>query len=187
MRKLLFGVFLAGLTVPVFAYGDWDRDDRYDRDNGNHRGWYKHDRDNRDYRNGPYRNDPYDNYGYRDYGRGGNYPYGSNYPYGNSGRYGNSPVSNTLNNLSRISSRGFVDRHERDHFSKAMQNLQDFEYRYRQGQFESSRLDRAIDEMKHLASANQLHPGDRQIIARDIENLRAFRSTGGRYSRGYPF
>ena len=50
MRRLLFGVLLAGLTVPVFAYDDWDRDDRYDGDRGNHRGWYKHDRDDRDYR-----------------------------------------------------------------------------------------------------------------------------------------
>src|SRR5829696_881798 len=102
MRKLLFGVLLVGLTVPVFAYDDRDYDDRYGRDNGKHRGWYKN--RNRDYRdNLPYRDDRYGNYGYRDDGRYGSY---------GDGRYGSSAVSATLNNLSRISSRGFVDGHE---------------------------------------------------------------------------
>jgi hypothetical protein len=210
MRNIALGLLLAaGLSLPIFADDDDhrrdDRDYRYnrgqsgdhddDRDDRQYRDWRNNrNRDNRDY--GRYRNyDPYrDDGSYRDDGRyrnDGRYrdngaygSYGNVYGYGNNGRYGRSGASTvdlSLSDLSRIASRSYSDNHERSHFQKAMQNLQDFNYRYRQGQFDSSRLDRAIDEMKHLADAQQLHPNDRQIIARDIQDLRYFRSNGGRY------
>lgn len=96
-------------------------------------------------------------------------------PYGGNYRRYDSPVDRVLNNLSRIASRAYVDNHERDHFENAMRHLQEFLYRFQQGRFDRGRLDRAIGDMSHLADARQLHPRDREMIRRDINQLRAFR------------
>lgn len=101
-------------------------------------------------------------------------------------RYNNaSPVSRVIGNLDRIDSRAWVDRHERDHFNNARNDLYAFESRLQQGRFENRYLDHAIDNMKHLANARQLAPRDRGMIMRDIDELRALRARGGGYYRGY--
>ena len=112
------------------------------------------------------------------------YGYGNNSGYGNGGygrrSAGGAAVERALYDLQRIGSRGYMDRHEQGHVSRAIGELQEFRYQFQQGRFDNGRLDRAIDSMKHLANARQLDFRERELVARHIENLRAFRSSGGR-------
>ena len=90
------------------------------------------------------------------------------------------PVSRAIRDLEGIGSRGFVDRHEQKHFRRALEELYRFQYRAREGRFDRGRLDRAIENINHLAGADQLHPRARQILRGDLWELRRFRSE---YSR----
>jgi hypothetical protein len=67
-----------------------------------------------------------------------------------------------------------VDGHERDHFNRAMSELQNM----RSNQVDSRRLSRVLEDLDHLASADQINPRDRQILARDRQ---ALASTYGGY------
>jgi hypothetical protein len=167
---MLFRIaMIAALAVPTltFAQGRYDRDDRYDRNGRYDRNdRYERDRYERNRRNDR-RND---NYGYgtnRDaYGYGNN----SGYGYGNSGNGNSSAILNrTMQNLQSAASRNRVDGHERDHFNRAMSELQNM--RYSQGNVDSRRLSRVLEDLDHLASANQINPRDRQILARDRQAL----------------
>jgi hypothetical protein len=114
----------------------------------------------------------------RDYGNG---------RYGGFGRqaYAADPAAVTnrvLRDLYGTARGSYVDRHERAHFDRAISALQAFQQRWaRRGDFRSSHLDRAIDNMKHLANARQMHPGARRLIARDIEVLRDLRAQRNRF------
>ncbi len=90
-------------------------------------------------------------------------------------------IDRTTSDLRRAASRNRVDRHERDHFERAMNELQAFRYRMAEGRFEEGRLNRAIEDLQHLANADQIHPGDRRTLARDMLELRHFRNTRDRY------
>jgi hypothetical protein len=161
---------MTALTVPMFAYGDDWRDGRDD-------GYYDRDRDYRyprsrgpGYGNG---NDRYGygngNYGYRDEGYGG---------YNNSGI-----INRVMRDLQVASSRNRgVNGHERDHFNRAMNELQQLNYRSQQGRVDNGRLNRVIEDLEHLSRANQVHPRDREMLARDMYDLQAFRSNRGGYN-----
>lgn len=161
---------VAALIVPAFAsaQGRYDRDDRYDR-NG------RYERDDRYERERWERNRRNDRRNNRDYGYGNNrggYGYGNNsgYGYGNTG-YGNSNavLNRTMQNLQSAASRNRVDGHERDHFNRAMSELQNM--RFSQGNMDSRRLSRVLEDLDHLSRADQIHPRDRQILARDRQAL----------------
>jgi hypothetical protein len=86
--------------------------------------------------------------------------------------------------LRRAASRNRVDGHERDHFRRAMSELQSFRNRMADGRFDEGRLNRAIEDLEHLSNARQIHPSDRRTLAQDmyaLQNLR--RSAGGYYRR----
>jgi hypothetical protein len=129
--------------------------------------------------------DPY--YGNRDPYYGRNDPdYGGNRDpyYGNNrGRYGNTyydPVDRALDNLQRAASTNRYDHHERSHFDKAIHELSKFRDRWHSnGHFDRGALDKAISNMNDLSRARQLHPRDRDLIGRDLYDLRAFRDGGG--------
>jgi hypothetical protein len=90
-------------------------------------------------------------------------------------------IDRTLSDLRLAASRNRVDRHERDHFERAMNELQAFRYRMVEGRFDEGRLNRAIEDLEHLANARQIHPGDRRTLTRDMLELRNFRSARGGY------
>jgi hypothetical protein len=105
-------------------------------------------------------------------------------------RYGRPPYAadpggaaeRVLRNLSGAARASYTDRHEREHFDRAIFELRRFEDRWnRQRRFDTGNLDRAIDNMKHLAGARQVDPRARNGIAQDIEVLRAVRSQSDRY------
>ena len=86
--------------------------------------------------------------------------------------------------LSRASANSRLDGHERDHFNKAQQSLDEFQSRWSQGRFDTGRLDKAVSSMQHLVNSDQLNGRDRSILADDLSALRDFRATGGQSSYG---
>ena len=104
-------------------------------------------------------------------------------------RYESGIVDRTLHDLRRASWNGRLDGHERNHFNSAVKELEKFQDRWRDGRFDTGRLDKAIDSLRHLANADRLHPRDRSILASDLEALRNFRAGrgyGGPHPRGGP-
>jgi hypothetical protein len=94
-----------------------------------------------------------------------------------------SPVPAVLRDVQYVWSRSRVDGHERDHFRKVIDSLQDFQDRAARGRFDTGRLDRAIDNLEHLAQAHQIHPQGRRMLTQRLYDLRAFREDGRRYYR----
>lgn len=132
--------------------------------------------DDRDWR---YRDRNDDRYGY---GRNGDYRNGRDGNYGRSSR--NNVVSRVISDLERSRSYRRVNDHDRKHYEKAREELQRFQSSWANGKFDTGRLDKAIDNLKDLAQSDRVDPRERQIFARDIEDLRQFRASRG-YSDGY--
>lgn len=130
-------------------------------------------------RQGPYyRTDP-NRGGYYD----GRYPQSDRSGFG---RSQNSLVGRVIADLNTAAGNARLDGHEWKHFNEAAQKLREFADRLYQGKFDSGKLDKAIQNLEHLADADRVHPRDRNMLARDIEDLRQLRSTRGRYSNnGY--
>jgi len=125
-----------------------------------------------------YRNDPNRGY-YPDQSRSGNDRYGY-------GRNEDSLIGRVLADLNMAASNARLDGHERRHFDGAARQLEQFEDRWARGKFDSGKLHEAIEDLEHLAKADRVSGRDREILARDLEDLRQFRSTRGRYSNyGY--
>jgi hypothetical protein len=118
-------------------------------------------------------NDRRQGYGYNnnDRGRGNDRGYDN---YGPQYRTGN-PVTGAMRDLEVIFRRSRVDRHEANHFRRALRELEDFDRNARRGRFDRGSLNKAIDNMDDLARAHQLHPRDRQIIARRVQDLHQMR------------
>src|SRR5712664_35055 len=110
----------------------------------------------------PQRDDPY----YRNDPNRGYYP--------DQGRNGDPLIERVLADLNMAASNARVDGHERRHFDEAAQKLQEFEGRWAQGKFDTGKLDKAIQNLEHLADADQLRGRDRDILARDMQDLRQF-------------
>ena len=120
--------------------------------------------------------------------------YGNSYPYSNERRYadergrysgygyGGGIVPQVLADLNRAASTRYADNHERKHFDQARKDLLRFQENSARGRFDRDRLDGAIDHLSHLANSDRVHPRDRQVLARDMYELREFRSRGGSWS-----
>jgi hypothetical protein len=111
------------------------------------------------------RGDPHDRQGYYRSGRGGAY----------------TPVNRAIRDLEFMASRSYADHHEHNHFRRAIRELYRFEDRWRRGRFDKGRLDEAIENINHLAHADQIHPRDRARLRGHLYDLRRFRSERGRY------
>ncbi len=119
-------------------------------------------------------------YGYGRDDRGYDYDRDSNYR-NNSRQYpGGDPVTTAMRELEYVFRRARVGNHEANHFRRALRELAEFDQRAARGRFDRGNLDRAIDNMADLAHAEQLHPRDRQLIGRLLEDLRYFRERGAR-------
>jgi hypothetical protein len=113
----------------------------------------------------------------RGYGYGRDDNYGA---YGRQNRGGN-PVRAAMRDLESIFRRARVDGHEADHFRRALRELAEFDQRAARGRFDRGSLNSALNNMADLAQAHQLHPRDRQVIARRMEDLRYLRDRGDRW------
>ncbi|HPT27384.1 MAG TPA: hypothetical protein PLZ95_13270 [Bryobacteraceae bacterium] len=112
------------------------------------------------------------------YSRGGNYGNDGNYGYNGRRYQGGNPVTAALRDLENVFDRARVDSHEASHFRRALRELHEFDQRAARGRFDHGSLDRAMDNMEDLARADQLHPRDRQLIARRLDDLRYFSNRG---------
>ena len=128
----------------------------------------------------------YDNrggYNDRDRGRG---RYDDRYSsYGSTnGRAGRmDPVNGTLRDLQHVWSRNRVDHHEADHFRAASESLERFRHESSRGRFDRGQLDRAIDHLRNLAQADQIHPRDRNMLRDRLFQLRSYRENGSSWYR----
>lgn len=115
-------------------------------------------------------------YGYGAYGGGA---YGDGY--GRGPNLGGNPVRAAMRDLEMIFRRARVDRHEANHFRRALDELAQFDRRAMQGRFDQSSLNAALRNMADLAQADQLHPRDRQIIRMRMDGLYRMRDASWRY------
>lgn len=115
-----------------------------------------------------------DRYGQPSYGQRG-------YGYG---RQGGDLFGRVMSDLNRAASRAYLDGHERRHFEEAADSLRDFQARWARGRFDNGKLDKAIHNLDHLARADRVQGVDREMLARDLYDLRQFRATRGGYYRG---
>src|SRR5439155_1332087 len=69
--------------------------------------------------------------------------------------------------------------HERNGDYEVAGNLQEFEARWARGKFDTGKLDKAIHNLEHLAGADRVRGRDRDMLARDLEDLRRFRASRG--------
>lgn len=147
-------------------------------------GSYGRQQDNPYYRNDPnYRSYP-DRGGYNNDDRYDQNRYGNNrYGYG-----GNQDplIGRVLSDLDRAAENARLGGHERKHFEEAARQLEQFEDRRMQGKFDKGKIHEAIEELDHLVRADRVDRRDREILARDREDLRQLSSSRGRYSNyGY--
>jgi len=96
-------------------------------------------------------------------------------------------IGRVMSDLNQAASRAYVDDHERKHFDEVAGALQDFQSRWSRGRFDTGKLDKAIHNLEHLAQAERVGGRDREMLTRDLYDLRQFRATrGGYYQRpGY--
>ena len=96
-------------------------------------------------------------------------------------------IGRVMSDLNQAASHAYLDGHERMHFDEVANSLQDFQTRWYRGKFDTGKLDKAIHNLEHLAQADRVPGRDREMLARDLYDLRQFRATGGGYyqSPGY--
>jgi hypothetical protein len=119
------------------------------------------------------------------YGRDDDYRRREGYRDERNSRYSAAIIDRTVRDLQYAASRNRVDGHDRNHFNRAIDQLQQFNYKSQQGKFDTGKLDKAIEDLDHLSRADRVHPRDRQILGRDMQDLRIFRSNRGGYNSGY--
>lgn len=118
-----------------------------------------------------YRNDPYARNSRESYGA---YGYDRNQDY---------LIQRVMSDLNRAASGAYLDGHERKHFDEVEGNLQEFQSRWARGKFDNGKLDKAIHNLEHLAQADRVRGGDREMLERDLQDLRQFRASRGGYYR----
>lgn len=89
-------------------------------------------------------------------------------------------VRHIIRDVERIAARSYVDRHEANHFRRALQALYEFDSRLSRGHFDRGRLDRAMNHLGDLAQARQLHPRFRSVLHGHLRQLQRMRA-GDRY------
>jgi hypothetical protein len=134
--------------------------------------------------------DPYERGGVGrddDYREDRRYRRNQRYGYGQYGRSqpGSGVIERTMSDLDRAARSAQLDNHERNHFSRAMQQLSQFRDRWSRGEFNRGNLDKAIEDVQHLVNADRVHPRDRDLLARDLTALRDFRANRGAVYGGY--
>lgn len=128
--------------------------------------------------------DPY--YSQRDdgYYRNRDGYYGDPYSRQRSSGYGRNQenlIGRVMSDLNRAAERARLDHHEVKHFDEVASSLREFDERWARGKFDTGKLDKAIHNLEHLAEADRVRGRDRDSLARDLQDLREFRASRGRY------
>ncbi len=107
----------------------------------------------------------------------------TNQRYDGYGRNQGSLIGRAMSDLNRAAERARLDHHEVKHFDEVASSLREFEERWARGKFDTGKLDKAIRNLEHLAEADRVRGRDRDLLVRDIQDLREFRASRGRYYR----
>src|SRR5436853_4001544 len=70
------------------------------------------------------------------------------------------------------------------HVQGALNELQNFDSRWRSGNWDQRRLDKAIEHVSALANSRYVNGRDRQLMYNDANMLREFRATRGGTGNG---
>jgi hypothetical protein len=97
------------------------------------------------------------------------------------GRYEQSLVNRVMSDLDQAARHARLDGHEAGHFNEAARSLEEFQSKWARGKFDNRRLDNAIHNLEHLTDADRVHGRDREMLSRDLYDLRQFRASRGRW------
>src|SRR5262245_61066735 len=89
-------------------------------------------------------------------------------------------VSRTQEDLRHAA--GFISekKDERERSENAQKHLSEFDRALSEGKFEKDKLNEAIDDVKNVIEHNTLAREDRDMLTRDLDDLRVMRSHRGR-------
>ena len=90
-------------------------------------------------------------------------------------------VNRVMSDLDQAARRARLDGHEVDHFNEVARSLQEFQSRWARGKFDTGKLDKAIHNLEHLSEADRVRGRDREVLSRDLYDLRQFRAGRGRW------
>jgi hypothetical protein len=68
---------------------------------------------------------------------------------------------------------------EKERYHNAQHHLSEFDRKLSEGKFDKDRLDEAIDDVKNVVEHNTLAPESRDVLTRDLNELRELRRTRG--------
>ncbi|MBV8073373.1 MAG: hypothetical protein JO270_25985 [Acidobacteriaceae bacterium] len=96
------------------------------------------------------------------------------------------PVDATIHDLKMIAAHNTYSGHEMQRYDSAMTHLSQFAERLHQGVFDKGKLDRSIDDVQNVLNKNPLDGRARNILNRDVLELRRLRRTWDlNYRYGY--
>ena len=97
------------------------------------------------------------------------------------GRYGTARglVDRVQRNLRRAEHFTPPSEKEKERYHNAQHHLSEFDRKLSEGRFDKDKLDEAIDDVKNVVENNTLSPEDRDILSRDVGELRDLRRTRG--------
>ena len=88
-------------------------------------------------------------------------------------------VDRVQRNLRRAENFTQPSEKEKERYHNAQHHLSEFDRKLAQGKFDKDKLDEAIDDVKNVVENNTLSPGDRDVLSRDLGELRELRRTRG--------
>ena len=96
-------------------------------------------------------------------------------------RYGRARdlVSRVQKNLRRAERFTPPNEKEKERYHNAQQHLSEFDRKLSEGRFDKDKLDEAIDDVKIVVEHNTLAAESRDVLSRDLEELRDLRKARG--------
>ncbi len=94
------------------------------------------------------------------------------------------PVDATIRDLQWIASNNTYSRKENERYDNAMRHLSQFEERLQQGRFDKDKLDEGIGDVQHVLDNNPMHGRAREVLTRDVWELRRLRANYDHYRYG---
>jgi hypothetical protein len=97
------------------------------------------------------------------------------------GRHGRARdlVSRVQKNLRRAERFTPPNEKEKERYHNAQQHLSEFDRKLSEGRFDKDKLDEAIDDVKNVVEHNTLAAEARDVLSRDLQELRDLRRARG--------
>jgi hypothetical protein len=97
------------------------------------------------------------------------------------GRYGRARdlVSRVQKNLRHAERFTPPNEKEKERYHNAQQHLSEFDRKLSEGRFDKDKLDQAIDDVKNVVEHNTLAAESRDVLSRDLQELRDLRRARG--------